>query len=192
MNLFCFGFDHGAMDELTRTREAWLALRFQSGDASAFAELVDALHPPLLYYATKLTGNFETAKDVLQEAWIRASREMHRLQNPSAIRSWLYRLVHGLAVDRIRHDLSRESAEDELQDVSDSADADLVINESAEVVHRALDRLRPKHREVLALFFLEEFSISEISAIVECSEGTVKSRLHHAKAALRETLRYIL
>lgn len=180
------------MDELTRTREAWLALRFQSGDASAFAELVDALHPPLLYYATKLTGNFETAKDVLQEAWIRASREMHRLQNPSAIRSWLYRLVHGLAVDRIRHDLSRESAEDELQDVSDSADADLVINESAEVVHRALDRLRPKHREVLALFFLEEFSISEISAIVECSEGTVKSRLHHAKAALRETLRYIL
>jgi RNA polymerase sigma-70 factor (ECF subfamily) len=180
------------MDEQTRTREAWLALRFQSGDATALAELVEALHPPLLYYATKLTGNFETAKDVLQEAWIRASRDIDRLQNPSAIRSWLYRIVHGIAVDRIRRDLNRESVEEELHEESVSIETDPVIEESAEVVHRGLDRLRPKHREVLALFFLEDFSISEISAIVNCSEGTVKSRLHHAKAALRETLRYIL
>lgn len=180
------------MDELKRTREAWLALRFQGGDTGAFGELVDSLHPPLLYYATKLTGNFDTAKDVLQDAWIRASRDMRRLENPSAVRTWLYRIVHGLAVDRVRRDLARESAEEELHDEIRNPETESMAGFSAEAIHHALDRLRPKHREVLALFFLEEFSIAEISDVVNCSEGTVKSRLHHAKAALRKTLGHIL
>jgi RNA polymerase sigma-70 factor (ECF subfamily) len=55
-------------------------------------------------------------------------------------------------------------------------------------VHQALDQLDLKHREVLTLHFLEDFSIAEIAQIVECKEGTVKSRIHHAKKELKEIL----
>ncbi len=192
MNLLGARFDYVAMDELRRTREAWLVLRFQSGDTQAFADLVEALHPPLLYYATKLTGNLETGKDVMQDMWIRASRTMGRLENPSAIRAWLYRMVHGLAIDRVRRDVAQEAADEELHEDTLSAEDHRISNYSAEAVHRALDRLAPKHREVLTLFFLEDFSIAEIREIATCSEGTVKSRLYYAKAALREALQHDL
>lgn len=177
------------MDESGRLRDEWLALRCQSGDPKAFRALVDELQAPLLYYASKLTGNFETAKDIVQDAWIRASRDLGKLEAPGAIRAWLYRIVHGLAIDRVRRDFARERAEDVVIDrASDTAVDPGFSADSAEAVHHALDQLPAKQREVLTLFFLEQFSIQEISTIVRCAEGTVKSRLHYAKSALRTAL----
>ena len=61
-------------------------------------------------------------------------------------------------------------------------------NEDAAAVHRALDQIDLRLREVLVLHFLEDFSVAEIAAVVGCPEGTVKSRIHHAKRALKEIL----
>jgi len=143
---------------------------------------------PLLYYATKLTGNGETALDVLQDVWIKTFRGIRRLKDPGALRPWLYRITHGIAVDRIRKHISRERAEEaHAEEFQESADLTFAEDDAA-AIHEALSELAPKHREVLVLYFLEDFSLAEIAAVVGCSEGTVKSRLHYAKRAMKEIL----
>ncbi len=70
-------------------------------------------------------------------------------------------------------------------EITDVASEEIFTAEDAAAVHRALDELQPVHREVLVLFFIEEFSIAEIAKATGCPEGTVKSRLHYAKRTLR-------
>lgn len=172
----------------SRTQDEWVALRCQSGDEKAFEDLVALMERPLLYYAFKLTGNAETALDVLQDVWIKAFRGVRKLKEPGSLRPWLYRITHGIAVDRVRKDKSAEKAEeahalgvDQCCDISFASD-------DATAVHDALNELSTNHREVLVLFFLEDFSLTEIAMVTGCSEGTVKSRMHYAKKAMKEIL----
>jgi RNA polymerase sigma-70 factor (ECF subfamily) len=177
--------------EHRRLRDQWLVLRCQSGDASAFEELVREMERPLLYFAAKIVQDEATALDVLQEVWLRVFKGIRKLHDPGALRTWLYQLVRGMAIDRIRHDSSRQRAEqgkagqfpewiEEEEEPFEEADA--------AALHAALDRLSVEHREVLVLHFLEELSVAEIAAVVDCPEGTVKSRMHHARRLLKEQL----
>lgn len=176
-----------ALDRRSRTQDEWIALRCQAGEQSAFEDLVALMERPLLYYATKLTGTPETALDVLQDVWMKVFRGIGRLKNPGSLRPWLYRITHGIAVDRIRQHVSMEKAEE--AHAAGFHEADLSFTEDdAAAIHDALNELGPKHREVLVLFFLEDFSLAEIAMIVGGSEGTVKSRIHYAKRAMKELL----
>ena len=176
------------MEDQDRTLYEWIALRCQSGEADAFEDLIAAMERPLLYYATSLTGNSDSGLDVLQEVWIKAFRGIGKLKDPGAVRSWLYSITHGIAVDRIRRNTSRERAEAvELEDFQE-ADEPSFAEEDAAAIHQALSEIGLRHREVLVLHFLEDLSIAEIAKVVGCSEGTVKSRMHYAKRAMKEIL----
>lgn len=74
---------------LRQIRDEHLALRCQSGEAGAFAELVRVMERPLLYFTRTLVPDDETALDVLQAVWIAAFQGIRRLENPSAVRTWL-------------------------------------------------------------------------------------------------------
>jgi len=143
---------------------------------------------PLFYYATKVTGNPEMALDVLQDVWMKVFREIRRLHNPSSLRSWLYRIAHGIAVDRIRQRVSwKRTEEAHIAEFSESEDVSFTTDDAA-AIHEALNELGTKHREVLVLYFLEEFSLAEIAMVIGCSEGTIKSRLHYAKKEMKQIL----
>lgn len=177
-----------ALDRPSRTQDEWIALRCQVGEQNAFEDLIALMERPLLYYATKLTGNGETALDVLQDVWMAVFRGIKRLKDPGSLRPWLYRITYGLAVDRIRQHISRERAEEtHVAGIPESADL-FFTEDDAAAIHEALNDLGPKHREVLVLYFLEDFSLVEIAMVVGCSEGTVKSRIHYAKRAMKEIL----
>ena len=176
------------MDTANRTRDEWLTLRCQSGEAGAFEDLLAVMERPLLYYATKLLGSDEIALDVLQDVWVRVFRNIRRLKDPGSLRPWLYRLTHGIAVDRIRVSASRERAEDVHAEGFQEEDEPSFSRDDAGAIHAALGQLELKHREVLTLHFLEDFSIAEIAAVVDCPEGTVKSRIYHAKKEMKEIL----
>ena len=171
-----------------RTLYEWLALRCQTGEAGAFEDLVAAMERPLLYYAASITGDPDSGLDVLQEVWIKAFRGIGKLKDPGALRSWLYSITHGVAVDRIRRNVSRERAEAaELEDFQEAEEPSFA-EEDAAAIHEALREIGLKHRDVLVLHFLDDLSIAEIAKVVGCSEGTVKSRIHCAKRAMKRIL----
>jgi RNA polymerase sigma-70 factor (ECF subfamily) len=176
------------MDNENRIRYEWIALRCQSGEPGSFEDLIAIMERPLLYYATSLTGNADSGLDVLQDVWIKAFRNIRKLKDPGSLRSWLYTITHGIAVDRIRRNSSRERAEQvELEDFQEAEEPSFA-NEDAAAIHQALGQIGLRHREVLVLHFLEDLSIAEIAEVVGCSEGTVKSRMHYAKRAMKEIL----
>jgi RNA polymerase sigma-70 factor (ECF subfamily) len=177
------------MDSENRTWYEWIALRCQSGEPGAFEDLIAVMERPLLYYATSLTGNEDSGLDVLQDVWIRTFRGIRKLKDPGSLRPWLYSITHGIAVDRIRRNSSRELAEKvQLEDFQEAEEPSFA-DEDADALHRALGEIGLKHREVLVLHFLEDLSVLEIAKIVGCSEGTVKSRIYYAKRAMKEILR---
>lgn len=135
-------------------------LRCQAGEQGAFDDLIAEFERPLFYYAVKLVGSQDTALDVLQEVWIRAMRGIRKLKDPSAVRAWRYRLVHGIVVDEIRRDRSRERAEDTHSAISEDGQHTRFGAADAAAVNQALDRLEPRHRELLVLYFLEDFSLA--------------------------------
>jgi len=172
----------------SRLQFEWLALRCQSGERDAFEDLIAVMERPLLYYAASLTGNQDAALDVLQEVWLKVVRGIRRLNDPGSLRPWLYSITHGVAVDRIRRDYAREKVEGVQMEDFDPAAEPSFANEDAAAVHQALAQIGVKHREVLVLYFLQDLSIDEIASVVGCSPGTVKSRMHYAKQAMKEIL----
>lgn len=171
-----------------RIQFEWLVLRCQTGDPNAFADLIAVMERPLLYYATSLTGNQDAALDVLQDVWIKVVRGIRQLKDPGSLKSWLYAITHGVAVDRIRRDYRRDKVEQAQLDEAFNTDEPSFDEEDAIAIRDGLSRLGVKHREVLVLHFLQDLSIQEIATVVGCSEGTVKSRIHYAKRQLKQIL----
>lgn len=172
----------------TQTQFEWLALRCQSSEPGAFEDLIAVMERPLLYYAMSLIGSEDSALDVLQEVWFRVFRGMRKLRDPGSLRPWLYSITHGVAVDRIRRDYARDKAEHAQYEEFQEAEEPSFAGEDSAAIQLALSRIGVKHREALVLHFLEDLSLAEIAGVVGCSEGTVKSRIHYAKRAMKQLL----
>jgi RNA polymerase sigma-70 factor, ECF subfamily len=179
-------------NEARRARDAWIACRCKLGEPEAFETLVSEMQRPLFYYVVKLLGNDDAALDVLQEVWVKVFRGIRGLRVPEALRAWLYLVARGTALNRVRDDAARSDAEEPLGDPADAAEGEAegpgFGPDEAFEVHEALDRLDRRHREVLVLLFLEGLSVDEIASVVGVPPGTVKSRVYHAKRALRALL----
>jgi len=171
-------------DELA---EKVLVLHAQRGSHDAFGLLVERYDRRLLYYVRRLLGDGESSFDVLQAAWLQVFRRLPSLKSPQAFRVWLYRIVHDQAVSHLRRERRQPpSAGEEAIDsvvVEQPAADELLAN--AELVHRALGEIKWEYREVLTLRYLEDLSVDEIAVITDLAGGTVKSRLHYARIALK-------
>jgi RNA polymerase sigma-70 factor (ECF subfamily) len=144
---------------------------------------------PLLCFILRLARNQELALEILQDVWLQCGKRISALREPRSVRAWLYRLAHGLAVDQIRRERHRIEVEQEHLSVGEDLNSAEPLDGFEPVdIQRALDRLEPDQRDALTLHFLEDFSISEIGEIVGAAEGTVKSRIHYAKKALKKEL----
>lgn len=173
-------------------REKMLVVRAQDRDEQAFHELVVRYERRILYYVRRLLGNDADLADVMQEIWVRVFLRITTLRVPETFRVWLYKIAHDLAVDQLRKNKRHLIGGPDDPHATETALID-GINESemlenVELVHANLERLSLPHREVLTLRFLESLDLSEIAEVLGCSIGTVKSRLHYAKSAMRELL----
>ncbi len=166
-----------------------LVIRAKRGDSKAFEEIVREFERPLFYYVRRLVETNEDAWDILQEIWIKAFRGIGSLRETKCFRIWLYRIAHCTAMSHHRAAYRHQSVLVEAFDAEAVTEADSTPNpEDAERVHVALDRLDPHFREVLTLRFLEDLSVDETAEITGVPTGTVKSRLFHAKKALKQIL----
>jgi RNA polymerase sigma-70 factor (ECF subfamily) len=175
-------------DDADRLYERLLVLRCQAGDEGAFAELVERYQPRLRYYLRKMLFGVSEPDDVLQDLWLDVFRAVARLSDAGAFRAWLYSVARARALKQFRkRRLSFQPLEEqELADVGQGTES--FAADEAESVHAALDKLAAAHREVLVLRYIEDMSYEEIAPIVNCGVGTVRSRLHYAKRALRNEL----
>lgn len=174
-------------DASDRLFERLLILRCQARDAAAFEELVARYTPRLRYYLRKMLGDVQGAEDALQEVWLDAFRSITRLKEPAAFPAWVYRLAR----DRAFRTLRRRRVHLPLEDfdlIDDAADSEEFTAEDAALIHTALDALLPEHREALVLRFVERMTYDQIAGVVGCHLGTVRSRLHYAKRALRRVI----
>jgi RNA polymerase sigma-70 factor (ECF subfamily) len=170
----------------SQAQERTWVLRARAGDADAFRRLVDAYDRRLLYFVLRFLPDADRALDVLQDVWLTLFRRLPGLRAPEAFRVWLYQIAHDRVVDVIRRACREEAVHQALRaSCNGSADDHESLLDQAEFVHHALGALSAEHREVLLLRFLEELSVEEIAAATRVSAGTVKSRLHYAKLALR-------
>jgi RNA polymerase sigma-70 factor (ECF subfamily) len=174
-------------DEAERLFERLLVLRCQTGDEDAYRELVGRFGPRLRYFLRKLVGQIDRADDLAQEVWIDVLRQLPRLKDAGAFTTWLYRIAHGKAMLDGRRNGRAPATTPDVEWIAEKEE-ETFSTEDAERIHAGLDRLEPDQREVLVLRFLEELSYEEISEVVDCPLGTVRSRIHYAKATLRRIL----
>lgn len=175
-------------DPTDRCYEQILVLRCKAGDEAAFAELVERYSPRLHYYLRKMLDRPEGADDVLQEVWLDVFRGLPKLADTLAFPAWIYRVARNRCALAWRKRDREDRLEVELQSFAEPDEEPEFTAEDATRVHAALDKLAPEHREVLVLRFLEDMSYEDVAKAVGCQLGTVRSRLHYAKRALRLAL----
>ncbi len=177
---------------MTNDSEAYeqlLVLRAQDGDQSAMSGLIEHWQVRLTRYALHLTGSSDGAADVMQEVWLSVVRSLRRLDDPSRFRPWVYRIVANKCTDWIRaRARSRNTTEPlEANDVAAAAPTADTSNEMVRL-RGAIGQLPAEKRMILAMFYLDDVSICDIAQLLNIPEGTVKSRLFHARNQLKQIL----
>jgi len=176
------------VDRMERLADEWLVLECRAGSREAFEQLVERWQPRLLRHARHLTGQDDAAWDVLQDAWIAIARGLGGLQDVAAFPAWAYTIVTRRAADWVRRRQRQPSTSlDALarDDPQQPAALDARPTDAVSLLREALQRMSVDKRTVLELHHLEAFDVAEIATILGIPEGTVKSRLHHARQELR-------
>jgi len=171
-----------------RAQDEFLVLQCQLGDEDAFRALVDRWQPKLLRHARYFTRQADAAKDVAQESWIAIVKGLGSLQDPARFRPWAFRIVANKARDWVRREDSRRKAAGRAAAETAATDEPAAAHGPVERVLGGLAALEPSHRSILTLYYLEGMSVGEIAEALGIPDGTVKSRLFHARDALRARL----
>jgi RNA polymerase sigma-70 factor (ECF subfamily) len=165
--------------------ERVLVVRCQLRDPQALAELIERYERPIRYFIRQLSDDADLAEELSQETWLTVMRRIHTLADPEKFIVWLYRIARNRVYAEFRR--RRQNVElDETMEAPDDPHEEALHFDDAAKLHRCLGELKPLHKEVLLLRFLEAMSYEEIADVLDCRIGTVRSRIHHAKQALRE------
>lgn len=176
------------MSEPANIYEQMLVVRSQIGDEAAFEELLRAYGPRLLQFTRKMMQSApHIVEDLNQDIWLAIYRGLPGLLDASKFRPWAFRIARDRVYKEFRRrKLPVEPLLETEHEVSSEADEALPLDR--EELQRALNVLSPEHREVLVLRFLEEMDYEEIAQITGSTLGTVRSRLHYGKRALKTVL----
>lgn len=162
----------------------------QQGDPAAFGNLVQRYQQPLLRAMLPVTENHEEAQDIVQEAFIQAYRNLGSFRGDSAFFTWIYRIAFNLAKARHRKQrpLSIDTSSLSMPSKEPSAEQKFESSEFRTILRTAIAELSIDHQHVIILRELEELDYDEIAQRLDLSVGTVRSRLHRARAQLRALL----
>ncbi len=169
------------------------------GQTEAFGHLIRKYQDRLFNGMVHILRNEPEAEDVVQDAFVLAFTKLESFKGKSAFFTWLYRIAYNVAITRIRRRKSTVSIEGkdetgrlDFPDNGPSPADRLEQHEQADQLMQALGRLSEEHRSILVLREMDELDYDAISEILELPIGTVRSRLHRARAQLREQLELIM
>ncbi len=156
-------------------------IRAQTGDKRAFAGLVRLWHPRLVRHACRLMPDEASAMDAVQEAWMSIAKSLRRLDDPARFRAWAFRVVANKCADVVRQNVRLRRAHSD-RVAPDSSEPDASEEESLRGALRSMDTER---RAMLALHYVDGLTVAELAEVFAVPQGTVKSRLYHARNELR-------
>ncbi|MBQ9519657.1 MAG: RNA polymerase sigma factor [Firmicutes bacterium] len=158
----------------------------KGGDMTAIDEIYRAYSIPALRTAYLMTSERHTAEDVLQDTFIQCIKSINSLKNNAAFKPWFYKILIRNAYKAVKAQKNTIPAQD-IYDRADTAVYDSYPSESGELLN-CINTLKPKLRSTVILFYYNDLSIKEISQIMQCPQGTVKSRLNTAKKELKKII----
>ena len=188
-------------DQLERSDHRELLSRACAGDSDAFCRLTEPLQARLLRQAAALAGDLSTAEDLISETLVEAWKSLPRYNESCRLSTWLYAILlhrHRKSLSRARcrpislawlpfleaqalHEQQANLPSPELSPAEAMAQ-----DETGARLRQGIALLPDKHRQVILLRFFEDASLPDMAAVLGCSTGTVKSRLHHALEKLRK------
>jgi RNA polymerase sigma-70 factor, ECF subfamily len=163
----------------------------KAGVPDAWDRLFRRFQLPLYVFVFELVGDRSMSLDIVQETFIRAARHIGGLREEDKFAHWLFRIAHQRCAQFWREKTDDEPLPPEESDalaVDSSPDMLLIRREQEAQFMSRLEQLPAPQRSVVLLHYIEDFSLEEIAGITGASLGTVKSRLHYAKKALRNLL----
>lgn len=169
-----------------------LVVEYQNGNKKAIAILVKRWHFRFCEFAFWYVKDAEIAKDIAQESWSVIIDKLDTLQEPEKFKSWAISIINRKAIDWIR---AKNREENKLKKYSVENSRELFdenIDSQEEIkigLLKTIKTLSNQKQKVLELFYIQEYTIKEISEIIDISIGTVKSRLFHAREKLKSTLK---
>jgi RNA polymerase sigma-70 factor (ECF subfamily) len=173
----------------------------QRGDGDAFRALFERYHRRAYALAFGVVRHQEDALDVVQDAFIKAHKYLDRFEGNSSFYTWLYRIVMNLSIDHLRKHRRVKPVELDESKLEDGGDESLLPRilggnpgralmdkEIRGRIDQALDTLSENHRSVLVMRELEGLSYEEMAKAMDCSKGTIMSRLFHARRNMQRRL----
>ena len=171
-------------------REQLPVLQARAGEPAAWDALFHRYQLPLYVYVFELVNDEQTSLDLVQETFIAAVKHIGSLRDDAKFGSWLFGIAHQKCVQRWRkqhrEEMLREDIVESPDEFESSPDELLIRQEQEAGFMNLLNHLPLPQRAVLLLYFVENFSLEEIARITNTPLGTVKSRMYHAKRALRK------
>jgi RNA polymerase sigma-70 factor (ECF subfamily) len=177
------------MGQKDRVFESYLVAAARTGDTRALSQLAQFRGPRLLAHAARLLGEREGAFDIVQEAWIEIIRGLPRLRDDTAFLPWALRIVSR----RVAREINRRQRGRRLAEAV-AAETEPMVPEAgpgavdAARVRAAIAALPPAQSATVALFYLEDLTVTEVATALDVPVGTVKTRLMHARTKLRALL----
>jgi RNA polymerase sigma-70 factor (ECF subfamily) len=173
-----------------------------AGDGRAFQELVRCYQSRLQSFVYRMIGDRERAEDLVQEAFVRVHRHLHRFDRTRKFSTWIYTIASNLAKNELRnrsrsplvlYESIRSRYDDDqrtlqFEDSSTRPDDMFANRHLKELVDTTVARLAEHHREVFVLRELQGRSYEEIARLTGCNLGTIKSRLNRARNAFAELI----
>lgn len=186
-----------AADRQQEEDEALVA-RTQRGDRAAYDVLVQRYQQRLYATVYHMTSNHEDANDLVQDAFIKAYRSLHSFKGQSSFYTWIYRIAVNRTINFLKRRKDRRHFSLNDVDASIETDPDYVelmshvtprreagINELQQKLNEALQKLSESHRAVVIMHDVQGMTHADIARVMNCSEGTVRSRLFYARQQLQ-------
>lgn len=178
----------------TKIADEELMFRLARGNSYALEVLVKRYKPKIINFVYRMVGDLDQAEDIAQEVFIRVYNHRERYQPIAKFSAWVYTIASNLAKSELRRrsifnpiSLTRLKGE-RLSSIKRGPDKALLEKELGQKIQEGIEKLKPNYRAPLILRDVEGLSYEEISEIVGCPLGTVKSRINRARLKLREIL----
>jgi len=184
-----------------------LVSEFISGNDEAFTQLVTRYKDSITNYLNMMVGDYDIALDLSQETFLRVYRSINRYSNLYQFSTWIYRIATNLAIDEIRYRKRRgqvfyrnilgsrqpadkEGPEFEIADARRNPGDEILRKESSRILGDAIRSLPKKYRTAFIMKEVQGLPYETIANVLNCSPGTIKSRLHRARELLQRKLEH--